>query len=104
LVQGNVDALGRASGASRDLAVHLGLTRDAVREARVAGGPGYDLVVWPEGAVLGYLMDGEGAGTLHREIASAAPGAAFVVGGRAYEDGRSFNSLFSLSDGELLGR
>ncbi len=54
--------------------------------------------------MLGYLMDGEGAGTLHREIASTAPGAAFVVGGRAYEGGRSFNSLFSLSDGELLGR
>lgn len=104
LVQGDVDAFGRAQGAARDLRVHLDLTREAVREARSSGAPPYDLVVWPEGAVLGYELDGASASALHEEIASTAPQAAFIVGGRAYEGLRSYNSLYSLTDGELVDR
>ncbi len=104
LVQGNVDAFGRASGAAHDLRVHLELTSGAVAAERAAGAPPYDLVVWPEGAVIGYVMDGPEAAELHEEITGAAPRSAFVVGGRAYEGGLSFNSLYSLAGGELLDR
>lgn len=104
LVQGDVDAFGRAQGAALDLRTHLELTRGAVADARANGAPPYDLVVWPEGAVLGYAMDGAGASPLYDEITSTAPGASFIVGGRAYESTRSYNSLYSLEDGTLLGR
>ncbi len=104
LVQGDVDAFGRAQGALRDLRTHLDLTDGAVREARANGTPPYDLVVWPEGAVIGYEMEGRAAADLHAEISATAPGAAFIVGGRAYEGTSSFNSLFSLSEGDLLAR
>lgn len=104
LVQGDVDAFGRAQGAARDLRVHLDLTREAVQEARSSGAPPYDLVVWPEGAVLGYEMDGASASALHEEITSTAPQAQFIVGGRAYEGLRSYNSLYSLADGAFVDR
>src|SRR5690606_21107980 len=42
LVQGDVDAFGRAQGAARDLQVHLDLTRQAVAQARTSGAPPYD--------------------------------------------------------------
>lgn len=104
LVQGNVDAFARAGGAARDLRVHLELTREGVAEAAYQGSPPYDLVVWPEGAVLGYDMEGSGARELHEQISRSAPGAAFVVGARAYQGAESFNSLYSLRDGAVLGR
>lgn len=99
LVQGNVDPFARATSAARELEVHLGLTR----EAHAAEGP-FDLVVWPEGAVIGYQLDTGDGGALRSAITASAPGAAFVVGGRAYEGRRNFNSLFSLSGSAMLDR
>lgn len=105
LVQGNVDAFGRASGAARDLETHLDLTRQAVAEARAAGAPPFDLVVWPEGAVIGYVLDGSPGAALRATIASVAPDTAFVVGARAYEESGSYNSLYALAPGgAVLGR
>lgn len=103
LVQGNVDAFGRLSGARRDLETHVELTRDAVMAREAAGLEPYDLVVWPEGAVLGYELDGPGSGELLDLIGGSAPGSSLIVGGRRYEDDRSYNSLFSLRGGEPLG-
>src|SRR5690606_18807644 len=104
LVQGDVDAFGRAQGAAADLRTHVELTRGAVTEARSNGAPPYDLIVWPEGAVIGYQLDGAAARPLYEEITAPAPVAAFIVGGRRYEGRRSYNSLYSLQDGELVGR
>lgn len=100
LVQGNVDPFARASSAAQELEVHLQLTEAAAQGER------FDLVVWPEGAVIGYRLDTGDAGGLRSTITGAAPGADFVVGGRAYEGGRgdSYNSLFSLSNSALLDR
>lgn len=100
LVQGNVDPFARAASAASELEIHLDLTRAA------AAAEEFDLVVWPEGAVIGYRLDTGDAGSLRSLITAAAPGANFIVGGRAYEGGRgdSFNSLFSLSNSALLGR
>ncbi len=104
LVQGDVDAFGRAQGAAADLRTHVELTRAAVAEARSSGAPPYDMVVWPEGAVIGYQLDGPGAAPLYEEITAPARAAAFIVGGRRYEGTRSYNSLYSLHDGEKVDR
>ena len=100
LVQGNVDPFARATTAASELATHLELTREAAAE-----GP-YDLVVWPEGAVIGYRLDTGDAGDMRLAITESAPGANFVVGGRSYVGGRgdSYNSLFSLTGSALLDR
>jgi apolipoprotein N-acyltransferase len=100
LVQGNVDPFARAASAAQELDIHLELTAGAA-----ADGP-FDLVVWPEGAVLGYQLAASDAAPLRQVISSTAPGADFIVGGRTYEGvlGDSYNSLFSLWDGALLGR
>ncbi len=100
LVQGNVDPFARAASAAHELDVHMALTADA------AGLGPFDLVVWPEGAVIGYRLDTGDAGPLRAAITAGAPGATFIVGGRAYEGvrGDSFNSLFSLEGSALLGR
>ncbi len=100
LVQGNVDPFARAASAASELEIHLDLTRSAA-----ADGP-FDLVVWPEGAVIGYGLDRGDAGGQRSIITATAPGATFVVGGRAYEGtwGDSYNSLFSLSHSALLDR
>ena len=98
LVQGNVDPFARAVNAARELRIHLDLTADG------AAGTAVDLVVWPEGAVLGYSLDGAGSDELRATIAETAPGAAFLVGGRAYEASRSYNALYSFEEGALHGR
>lgn len=117
LVQGNVDPFARAVNAARELQIHLGLTEDGVRaatdeaEAGTEDGaasapdaPPVDLVVWPEGAVLGYSLEGAAGDELRATIAETAPGAAFLVGGRAYEQNRSYNALYSFEQGALHGR
>lgn len=102
LVQGNVDAFGRASGARQDLDTHLELTRAAVRERAASGLEPYDLVIWPEGAVLGYEFDGRGGEELASAIGGSAPGSSLIVGGRRYRGDSSFNSLFSIVGGEVI--
>lgn len=103
LVQGNVDAFGRASGASQDLDTHLQLTRAAVRERSASGQEPFDLVVWPEGAVLGYDLEGPGSTELTEVIGGSAPGSSLVIGGRRYDEGRSYNSLFSVLGSRTQG-
>jgi apolipoprotein N-acyltransferase len=100
LVQGNVDPFGRAASASQELDVHLELTRLGL--ARMAAPP--DLVVWPEGALTGYELEGARGEEIRRALQAAAPHSAFVVGGRARLPGGSSNAAFSLADGQLLGR
>ena len=104
LVQGNADAFGRLSAARSELDRHVSLTAEAV-EARAAVGLGaFDLVVWPEGAVLGFEFEGPAGAALRAAISDSAGGAPVITGGRAYVGDASFNSLFSLQDGALLGR
>lgn len=104
LVQGDVDPFARATSPANDLNVHLRLTNEGVLAAEAAGEPPFDLVVWPEGAVLGYDLTAPDAGPLREAITSAAPGAAFIVGGRVYERGRSYNSLVALEAASVVGR
>lgn len=100
LVQGNVDPFGRAVSPAGDLGKHTGLTRDAV--ASLDAPPTF--VIWPEGAVLGYAVEGPAGRTTRSAIQASAPGSAFIVGGRAYVDGKDYNSAFSLAGGQVLDR
>lgn len=100
LVQGNVDPFGRAVSAAQELDVHVELTRAAV--ARMAAPP--DLVVWPEGAATGTVLEGARGAEGRAAIQSAAPRSAFVVGGRAAAPGGSTNAAFAIADGEPWGR
>jgi len=100
LVQGNVDPFGRATSQAQELEVHVELTRLGV--ARMASPP--DLVVWPEGAVIGFELEGARGAPTREAIQASAPASAFLVGGRARLPGGSSNAAFSLADGQLLGR
>ena len=100
LVQGNVDPFGRATTQAQELDVHLELTRLGI--ARAAAPP--DLVVWPEGAVTGFELDGPRGAATRDLIQSTAPASAFLVGGRARLPGGSSNAAFSIADGLALGR
>jgi apolipoprotein N-acyltransferase len=105
LVQGNVDPFGRAVSAAQELDVHLAITELGV--AAMAGPP--DLVIWPEGAVIGFDVEGAGSEALRERIQAASPGSTFVVGGRAQatlETGQAlgFNSAFLIEQGQIRGR
>ncbi len=100
LVQGNVDPFGRATTAAQELSVHVGLTRAAVDA--MAAAP--DLVVWPEGAVLGTELEGARGEGGRSAIQAAAPTSSFVVGGRARVEGGGANAAYALSGGQLDGR
>jgi apolipoprotein N-acyltransferase len=100
LVQGDVDPFGRAVSAAQELDVHVDLTSAAV----AASGSVPDLVVWPEGAVLGFPLEGFRGEPARTAIQAAAPGAAFVVGGRARVEGGGANAVYGLADGEITDR
>ncbi len=106
LVQGNVDPFGRAVGVSRELEVHLAITELGV--AGMAAPP--DLVIWPEGALAGYDLDGAVNEDLRQRIQATAPGSTFVIGGRGRDldpdsgRARSYNSAYAMEGGQLGGR
>lgn len=100
LVQGAVDPLGRAMGADQELDVHVDLT--AAGASGLARAP--ELVIWPEGAVMGFPLEGFRGEPARTAIQGAALGSGFVIGGRARTDGGSANAVFSVADAELLGR
>jgi apolipoprotein N-acyltransferase len=100
LVQGNVDPFGRAISPAGDLGVHTGLTTRAV--ATLGHPPTF--VIWPEGAVLGYSVEGAAGEPTRSAIQASAPGSTFIVGGRAYEAGRDYNSAYSLAGGAVVDR
>lgn len=97
LIQGNIDPLGRMLSPSQELSVHTDLTRNG--QLDLAAPP--DLVVWPEGAVLGLTVDGVAGEPVREQIQQSAPHSTFIVGGRAHNGGRSFNSVYSI-DEQLL--
>lgn len=98
LVQGDIDPFG-AVLAGPELRTYVSLTErgaDALPDAP-------DLVVWPEGAVSGRVLEGVRGEPDREAIQASAPASAFLVGGRRREPGRSYNSVFSIADGRLLG-
>ncbi|MBX3143454.1 MAG: apolipoprotein N-acyltransferase [Trueperaceae bacterium] len=104
LVQGNLDAFGRLTSLRRELDVQLELTREAERERVTNGDEPFDLVLWPEGAVLGYDLEGPGSFAVRRDIQAAAPDANFIIGGRYRPEGNNYNSAYSIAGSEVIGR
>jgi apolipoprotein N-acyltransferase len=100
LVQGNVDPFGRAATRALELDVHLRLTREGVEA--LAESP--DLVVWPEGALTGGLLEGSRGAELLARIQDTAPESHFVIGGQGIAEGGASNAAFAFSGYELLGR
>lgn len=100
LVQGDTDPLGRSVGAEDDLDVYAELTASSVASLEIPP----DLVVWPEGAVMGYPLDGVRGQPARASVQASAPEAGFVVGGRAQVEGGSANAVYALEEGTLLDR
>lgn len=99
LVQGDVDPFGRAASLAQELDVHVDLTA-----AAIADGARPDLVVWPEGAALGFPLEGFRGEPARAAIQAAAPNATFVVGGRARVEGGGANAVYGLADAQVTGR
>lgn len=100
LVQGDVDPFGRAASASQELDVHVDLT--ASGQARAGAPP--DLVIWPEGAVLGFPLEGFRGEPARAAIQVASPASTFVVGGRARVEGGGANAVYAMTDAQLTDR
>lgn len=100
LVQGNTDPLGRTEGLS-DLEVYTSLTNTYL--GSLAQTP--DLVIWPEGAIIGEFVVGmQGEPTRHA-VADSAPGITVVSGASIWEDSsHRYNAVISLEDANIRAR
>lgn len=100
LVQGNTDPLGRALGETNesDFDIYLGLTSAYTQGLDTPP----ELVVWPEGAILGREAQLEGLrGEASRlRIRDSALGSDFILGAGA----GAFNSVYGVVEGRLSGR
>jgi apolipoprotein N-acyltransferase len=99
LVQPNVDPFGRTQGPVADIETHFEVTERALLDA--LNKP--DLIVWPEGALIGADPGRVGDRLLSR-FDGLAPEATWVVGGRVYRDGGARNAAFAVEDGVIKDR
>lgn len=99
LLQPDLDPFGRLSTPGDDLLTQLELTAAALE----GGGELPELVVWPEGSLLGLNPEGMRGEQLRRDIQAAAPGSAFIVGGRGRAPDGSRNRAWLLEDAAVRG-
>lgn len=106
LVQGNTDAFGRAAGGESEVGLYTRLTTNARREVG-AGAAAIDLVIYPEfvvsNASLSFPNSDSYAQTMTR-LADAVGTSSLITGAGAIEDGRSYNSAFSIADRRVQDR
>jgi apolipoprotein N-acyltransferase len=100
LVQPNVDPFARAASARSELDIHTAVTE--IGRGAMAAQP--DLVVWPEGAVIGFELEGSAGLWVRERIQESAPESEFIVGGRGRGPGAGTNSAFSLTGAEVRDR
>jgi apolipoprotein N-acyltransferase len=100
LVQPNVDPFARAVNASQELGVHTTITEIGL--SAMAAPP--DLVIWPEGAVIGFDVEGDHGVSVRDRVQASAPASGFIVGGRARGAEGSYNSAFSIEGAQVSGR
>ena len=98
LVQGNTDPLERAQGTSSDLDIYAPLTANALQSLQDKP----DLVVWPEGAVIGggLTLEGMSGEETRLRVQNSAGDAAVITGAGV----GSYNSVYGLSDATVTGR
>lgn len=109
LVQGNTDPLGRMQGVTDDVTVYTDLTRNAMTTA--VSPP--ELVVWPEGAVIGEAardgMEGDAGQALRERLQASAGSASLITGmsvGEYRDDGvrLGFNRVYGLVDATVTDK
>ncbi len=108
LVQGNTDPLGRMQGTSDDVTVYTNLTKNAVMT--LVRRP--DLVVWPEGAVIGEAardgLEGDAGLPLRQRLQDSAGNAALItgmsIGEWSGDTWLGYNRVYGLADGEITDK
>jgi apolipoprotein N-acyltransferase len=108
LVQGNTDPLGRALGTTDDIGVYTNLTRNATTS--LASPP--DLVVWPEGAVIGAAaqtgMEGEAGRALRELLQESVGNATLITGISVWEQVNGailgYNRVYGLKDATVTDK
>jgi apolipoprotein N-acyltransferase len=106
LVQGNTDPLGRALGQTDDVTVYTELTRTAM--TTLVEPP--DLVVWPEGAVIGETtLEGDAGLPLRERLQTSAGNATLITGMSLWEqqpDGNylGYNRVYGLADATITDK
>ena len=96
LVQGNTNPLGGALGEVEGLDVYAPLTANALRNSDSRP----DLVVWPEGAVLGANVEGLNGEETRLRIRDSAADAAVIAGAGVFP----YNSVYGFDNGAVTGR
>lgn len=97
LVQPDLDPFGRLASPRAELLVQTNLTADG------SSGQSPDLVVWPEGSLLGFDLNSPASSQLLADIQQSSPGSAFVVGGRGVSERGSHNRAWLLQDSRFTG-
>ena len=102
LVQPDADPFARITAvqAEMELRTLTSLTEQGVRA--LADAP--DLVVWPEGAVLGLPVQGAMGADTRARIEAAAPNSTIVFGTRVREGDASYNAAVAMVDGQIVDR
>ena len=102
LVQPNADPFARITAAQAEMELNTltSLTEQGVRA--LVDPP--DLVVWPEGAVLGLPVEGAVGAETRARIEAAAPDSAIVFGTRMREGDASYNTAVAMVDGRIVDR
>ncbi len=99
LVQPNLDPFGRLGTPTGDLQILTRLTATGTTAT-----PAPDLIVWPEGALVGIDIEAGASTWVHDQIAVAAGGTRTIIGGRGSDAGGTYNSAWLLEDAALAGR
>lgn len=97
LVQPNLDPFGRLGTPDGDLLIQTTLTAEAT--ANSAEAP--DLIVWPEGSLIGLPVEGPAGTDVRSQIQATSPGTPFVVAGRGESEAGAHNRAWLLQDGQL---
>ncbi len=99
LVQPNLDPFGRLGTPTGDLQILTRLTATGM-----AGNTDADLIVWPEGALVGIDIEAGTSSWVHEQIDEAAGGTRAIIGGRGRDAEGSYNSAWLLEGSVLSGR
>ncbi|MBA2666618.1 MAG: apolipoprotein N-acyltransferase [Trueperaceae bacterium] len=100
LVQPNVDPFARAVSARQELAIHTTITEIGL--SAMAAPP--DLVIWPEGALLGLEIEGNVGAEVRSQVQASAPASEFILGARGRSADRSYNSAFAIASAAVVDR
>ncbi|MEZ4605669.1 MAG: apolipoprotein N-acyltransferase [Deinococcales bacterium] len=98
--EGPTDLLGRTQGLEQGLDLYNRLSAEALSQFPEDS---VDIVIWPEGAILGQdLSAPESGAALRQSIQDSLGNTAAIVGGSRYDFEGGYNSAFSIARGTLI--